>query len=311
MTIFSYPKYAGVSLAAALLATAGGAYAEVALPPPHCSFDTAPHLGGAVPANLPAIAVKDTSSPGFVLTLGVPSDSQDPTLTFTVTDDARQLGTKLLRPSANFAVGARVVGLGPTCDVDGGDQFFAAVNFIAAAAQPLPTTAGEVTVAPSSERGRTQLVFKPSAELTAYLNVVRVEITNGSNSLSRDYGSVPTVFSFFSGDGDSNQLNLCQGVEPSQKRHLEFQFHVAGATSDPPPLTLDADIDCRGPEVPPPPSDAGVDAPGATSAANTDGSGCSVGLAGNSALPLGGLIGFATLIAARARSARRRRSASK
>jgi len=269
-------------------------------------------LGGEVPANLPAIAVKDTSSPGLVLTLGVPSDSQDPTLTFTVTDDTRQLGTKLLRPSANFAAGARVVDLRPTCDgADGGQRPNASVNFIAAAAQPLPTTAGEVAVAPSSVRGFTQFAFKPSAELKAYLNVVRVEITNGSHSISRDYGYVPTVFSFFSGDGDSNQLDLCQGVEPSQKRHSEFQFHVAGAMTDPPALTLDADIDCRGPEVPPPPNDGGVDAPGATSAASTGGGGCSVGLAGTSALPLGGLIGFATLIAARARSARRRKSDSK
>lgn len=310
--MISYPKYAGVNLAAALLTTVGGAYAETAPPMPTCAFDTAPHLGGEVPANLPAIAVKDTSGPGFVLTLGAPTDSHDPTLTFTVTDDSRQLGTKLLRPSANFAVGARVVDLGPKCD-GGALGANASVNFIAAAAQPLPTTAGEVTVAPPGARGVTQLAFKPSAELKAYLNVVRVEITNGSNSLSRDYGNVPSVFYFASGDGDSNQLNLCQGVEPSQKRHLDFHFHVAGAMTDPPALTIDADIDCRAAAAPPPsyPDDAGVDAPGATSAANTGGSGCTVGLGGSSALPVGGLIGFATLIAARARSARRRRSVSK
>lgn len=76
-----------------------------------------------------------------------------------------------------------------------------AVNFVVVAAQPLPTTAGEVTMAPALAQGLTQLAFKPSAELTAYLNVVRVEITNGSNSISRDYGEVPLLFSFTKNDG--------------------------------------------------------------------------------------------------------------
>ena len=294
-------------------ATASSVRAESAPARPQCAARIVPQFDSSIPANAPALVVLDESSSG--LTSTVTSNAFSPaTSAFTSRPDPRSNNTLYL-PSgelpetsmATFRVNAR-------CSQ--GPVFQAESRFTVVAAAPLPTKAGKVEVISGDKRG-VHLGFRPSAELAPFVAVTMLEIgTKGKILPERTIpyglfvdakGRAESQFPLSRGSADTD---FCAPNETSKKTiRLEVQAHVAGAATDPPPISVDVPIDCSEPPTASTPTptvtDAGVDEPGATNASNVNATGCSATASG----PLGGgplaLVGLGACVAALRRRKRR------
>ncbi len=237
----------------------------------------------------------------------------------------------LLQPSAPLAPGESYRILVPS-DVDAGAP--SVIHFTAAAAAPLPSTAPSVTIASkltsawaqggsgcTSEAAAVgvELAFQPSAELQPYIALLRWTTTidgapwatslygttssggTGNDAWDRGYPQANRVYAFC----EASQTTIGQGHHT-----IAVTAHVAGATTDPPPATLEVDFVCppASPQSPSPTSSLpSPTSPSPTSPSPTSSSprgGCSTG---SSTLSAGRSLVFGLVLVPAAVCVRRRK----
>ncbi len=271
--------------ASLLTSTASVAHAEA---PPSCEASFVPSNDRPIPSNAPALVALSRS----LQVTGVTVDHSIPDLpgTFEVVEDPRVARARLLIPSKPFASEISYsMSITPTCSA--GTAFSQARNGVAfklrtTKSVELPKAIGSAA-ARLAESGDpyTHLDVQPTAELAAYLPLTMVELfVDGERWALFPYGvfgnggsgaAIRTTISAQSVAGVVAERHLCnQGETGVKTKDVDIRVHVAGATEDPPPITLpNVPFDCsffsnkgtwRGS-----PNDAGADDPGAIAPAAT------------------------------------------
>jgi MYXO-CTERM domain-containing protein len=298
---------AAVALVATILAPAT-AHAESGRPSPRCNVRILPN-GVTVPANLPALVVDDNSSPGLTATVTLTPSGAKPVLDLDTIADPRAPGVTLFVPKAKTSVE-----IGTTYSVTYTVQCSsestpteAASSFTTSAEVALPTRIGAVR-----ELADGRVVITPSVELAAYMPTARFEAyIDGASVGTTRYGSAlgpdleialgsgyVTVGSAATGGGTAS---LCKGADGLEKHDVKLSAHVAGAATDPEPLTFSLGINCSTQPtgfVP----DAGDDR--GASGDEQGGGGCAVsgtGSLGGIAMLFGAAAGVAVLVRRRRR----------
>lgn len=304
----------GVSLPAA-------AHAESAPPRPRCSAQLAPSFEQIIPLNAPSLVLLRHDSAGLESTISNISLSPAPTpITFEQVADPRQEGATLLLPSRALA-GAAEYTLTGDIDCKGAstgltDSSFSG-NFKTGASVQLPTITEIATVRVlDGEFPASEILIAASPELVAYLPLTRFDAyVAGALWSSVDYGNVVADRGVIALQLDRDQLapgttgrNLCpEGETGVTTVEIEIRPHVAGAETDPRPVSAAVPIDCRSYERSRS-NDAGPDDPGANSTASGTG-GCATGARTSSGSELVWILGAAVMaIAARLQRSRRARS---
>jgi hypothetical protein len=304
-----------------LLAAAPSARAEAGLPPLRCATFAAPSFGAPVPSNVLALTVRDVSAASLEAAIDsaevIGVSTRLPTPGLTRVADPRSPHTTLLvldgelapKNAYAFKYGYSCTGSGgktPALDHGTGDAAFGTSGHVA-----LPTQSGTIAVgADAPGTNFTPLTLTPSAELAAYLAVTLVDfVVDGEVWAQLPYGSLAIENDVVAlnvsgynvtgsvGQAITGKAPLCVANENVIKsKRFELRPHVAGATTDPAPITVDVPLDCV---VQPPvqdrvdagvPSDAGYDQPGV--APPSDGgehSGCEIASAshGPGSVPFG------------------------
>ena len=297
-----------------LLAATSPARAESAPAGPQCGATTVPRADTRIPANAPALVVTPRNSAGVTSTLSLGSFSP-PTGAFTLSPDPRSPGM-LFVPTSDLPVAASAtLQVNVRCSI--AEPFELVTRFGIVPATALPTAAGTATARPVDPEylNVVPVAFLPSAELVPFLPVTMLELsTNGKPlpwatvpygdiSLNREGSYTLRIPQY---KGYTQTEDLC-GPGDNAKKTLPFELrlHVAGATTDPPSISLTAEIDCgEVPPIPRPTTDAGVDDPGATNASNVE-SGCSAGPASPLTVSPFAAIGLSALVVGLRRARRR------
>ena len=306
--------------------------AHACQPAPCTAARVAPPAGAAVPSTVPALAFTATRSfrdpmppadPPNGVALFLDGGGLVP-LTVVVEDQARS--EYLLIPKSPLAVGGRYRWRwAETCrraDPEPVESLFAV-----GAAAPLPAAAGTLAVAAEQvERihvltsagsctaeitaATARLKLVPAPALTPFLATTRVvAVVDGKEWARSEYGALPPdgsamfrpfrqIHQIYSRCPWGAPTSEDDGVAPGRHR-VEWRLHVAGAKSDPPPLTVDVNLACA------PAADGGSDggwamdsggprdlAPAPDLASGGDGSepplpprGCACGVGGATAPP--------------------------
>jgi hypothetical protein len=246
------------------------ARAEAGMAPPRCTGAAAPLR--TVPANIPAVVAFPT---GTTITSFALSNVQ-PALanTFESQTDPRYGGARLFVPSAPLPVGQKLtLTFDVTCS--GGlassmDATFDTVETVA-----LPTQIGVAKMQPRGATDGDVIELQPTDALAKFLPVTMFELrARGATAALGVYGGAhfqdgrvligvpPSMLAV---------LPVCAPGEVSSKsERMDLAAHIAGATSDPEPVTIDVPITC-GASATQPPSDAGVD-----DAVDDTGGGCTL-----------------------------------
>lgn len=246
---------------------------------PYCSPSVlAPPTGAIIPSNAPALffdpaRVLDRPATGAAdVTLldgagmAVPMDAlTDPQFTGGVQGSPYLLIPRTpLTPSASYRLR-----FSAPC---GGDKQDGGVPlteqaFTTSAAVPQPATAGDLKIAPqrtqtitvSTRRGScvydivastAAFELQPSEELKPWLPLARFTTTvDGILWASTGYGADPAASATYR--GVETVFAACPPSDPSDDsglslgpHHVELQVHIAGATTDPPPLSVEVNLTC-------------------------------------------------------------------
>jgi len=261
-----------------------------------------------IPANLPAFVIDDTGSPTTVEVTKVSGGTNG--LTLGSIDDPRVPKTKLLVPATNDLLEAGAtytIAYTTKCSVSGVPDSARTSSYVAGPAVALPTTIG----ATANQYADGAIVIAPSPELKAFLETTHFEVfVDGASLGTTPYGHVTadnlkvdlSAYGVTVGyTSTSAPRSVCTSTA-IEKHEVRLTAHVAGADTDPSPMTFSVDVDCAKPAaVPTYLPDGGGDDRGATGGDDT--SGCSVGGPG----PLGSLASFFMVGAGLAVLGRRRR----
>lgn len=240
----------GVACAAAVGAFASSARADSESPPPNCAVQVFPASLLPVPANAPALLVLDSSSQavatlqgslstadGTVITL--PAATADGNLPAGTTDGKRSkiLTLPPLKPGRTYDVAVAL-----SCSAPHTVPSTVRSRFIASEASPLPTRTGTLR---TEENNPLRFLLDPSQELAAYSTVSTLTWAVGATNQGTLRGPVdPKKISFEPLLGAACFRSDGSRLTGKTTTIVSLSAHVAGATSDPQPATLDVPVDC-------------------------------------------------------------------
>jgi hypothetical protein len=234
------------------------AWAESAPAQPACQLRPTPAYDRTVPANAPALVVIDFSP--ATVKAGASVSSLTPSgPSLTLTPDTKSEGATLLLPQSSFAPSTKYTyDLETSCVLTNGTDASAPgyprtekVSFETVGEVALPTTIGTAQVREATADG-TPVDITPSAELAAYLAVARFELwSDGKLSTTGGYGEFaandgPLRFTLRHPYLQRSGQNVCKGQDggTTTVTGIELRAHVAGAATDPTPLSFDATVVC-------------------------------------------------------------------
>ncbi len=294
----------GLSASLALLScltfflTPSAAHAESAVPPPACSVEILPTRSArTIPQNLPALVVLDRS------TVGLSASVEPKTGDVSASPDPRFPKVTLLTPAAPFPVGALALPYTVSCS-DGTQKDGATTGPTFGAAVALPTQIGAVGApgAPSST-GEVDYPITLTPSAAAFVDTTSFEALADGRSLGvLGYGVAAQGVSgsgaiaagvwqkrLYLGGTLVGDVSLCAGSTSRETHAIELRAHVAGAATDPAPLSFSVEVDCGAPADNPqgPQPDGGKadggylpDGGGDDRGASGDGGGCNASGAG-------------------------------
>ena len=230
-----------------LLVLPAVAHAEAAVAS-GCFANVHPQPMDTIPPNAPALVVDINGSGGTpaILSATVTAGTTPPSIA--VMPDPRSKAM-LLVPNAPLDANAmQNLSIDLDCKPVAGYPRMSTFTFETGATTPLPTTMGTLAVS-GMDSSATLVTFKPSAELAAYLPVAMFTGTfDGANAGELPYGVLAgsTIELRVSSYGVGTSLaNLC-GTEHDVTKSTVFSLstHVAGATTDPPAISLPISVRC-------------------------------------------------------------------
>lgn len=310
------PYVSAVTSAVLLAGLATTASAESSAPLAHCSISVTTQRGLKLPPNLPALVLRDTSTQGARAILGEASLTPSYDGRWERRPDPRVAGDELLVPSKALSAETEYEGAIPfRCEnVSTPDELSLNLRLQTGTTTALPSSIGSVAARLRSDRadeGVSVIEIAASPELAAYLPLTMFEVYDGSTLRATvPYGNAGTAeadIARFELRALESSCDANADADAVLTRSLEIRAHVAGAATDPAPLTANVPARCvRDPAPSPPRSDGGTDTPSSNASAD-DGGGCTVGASGTSVGAQLASFGLLVLVAAFVRRRPRRR----
>lgn len=253
-----FSSFVSVVLHVCVLLFAPSALAEAGRAPPRCEAMALPRYSTVVPANVPALVAMQTATAegsqrvtltSFAVIDGAPTETPSADA-FERSSDGRISGVTSFAPKAPLPADTAFEA---TFAVDcAGIDTTTTARFTTGGPKDLPTTIGTVTTRAGDAPQGIELLVDATPELLAFLPVTMLEIeTRVGFVLVASYGQAQPA------DGDRVRvrtpavfpLELCAANDVgSHVEAMSLHAHVAGATSDPPPVAFDVAIGCERPK---------------------------------------------------------------
>jgi uncharacterized protein (TIGR03382 family) len=228
-----------VVAASIVVATPAAATSEAT--PPHCYVESFPSAITTIPANAPALLLRDASVDAIATVTGQLMKADGATTQLTAINDRRET---LVLPLGGLEAGRGYdLLVAIQCSVPNPGATPPSVRIVASEPVPLPSQVG--TLRMSGSAFDTTVIVDPSPELKAYLpvSVMTLTLDGAFDSVPLFGPAYPTVtFAAVLG-------NTCRGPDGilrggKRTANLSVSAHVAGAATDPEPATLNQEVDC-------------------------------------------------------------------